>query len=90
MRVLFLAANPMETTRLGLASEIRDVKAAVERGRLGKALDLCPELGVRINELQHLIDRDRPDIVHFKIAPKWLRYSNFNQPVLIEEMSVPF
>jgi len=34
--------------------------------------------------------RDRaetwPDIVHFKIMPSWIRYSNFNVPVVIEEM----
>lgn len=34
--------------------------------------------------------RDRtanwPGLVHFKIAPKWLRYSNFNEPVVIEEV----
>jgi len=31
-----------------------------------------------------------PHIVHFKITPKWIRYSNFNDPVVIEEMSGPF
>jgi len=25
-------------------------------------------------------------LVHFKVSPKWIRYSNFNGPVLIEEM----
>ncbi len=34
--------------------------------------------------------RDRavnwPGIVHFKIQPKWIRYSNFNDPAIIEEM----
>ena len=24
-------------------------------------------------------------LVHFKVAPKWLRYSNFNEPVVVEE-----
>jgi general stress protein 26 len=28
-----------------------------------------------------------PDIVHFKITPTWIRYSNFNDPVVIEEMT---
>jgi len=28
-----------------------------------------------------------PDIVHFKITPKWIRYSNFNEPVTIGEMN---
>lgn len=27
-----------------------------------------------------------PHIVHFKIKPTWIRYSNYNVPVLIEEM----
>jgi len=27
-----------------------------------------------------------PDIVHFKITPKWIRYSNFNEGGCIEEM----
>jgi len=32
-------------------------------------------------------DKTWPDIVHFKITPKWIRYSNFNDPVMIEEMT---
>lgn len=31
-------------------------------------------------------DKTWPDIVHFKISPKWIRYSNFNEPAMIEEM----
>lgn len=27
-----------------------------------------------------------PGLVHIKIAPKWVRYSNFNEPVIIEEV----
>jgi len=27
-----------------------------------------------------------PGLVHIKVTPKWLRYSNFNEPVVIEEM----
>jgi len=26
-------------------------------------------------------------LVHIKVSPKWLRYSNFNDPVVIEEIS---
>jgi pyridoxine/pyridoxamine 5'-phosphate oxidase len=28
-----------------------------------------------------------PHIVHFKISPKWIRYSNFNDLMVVEEMS---
>ncbi len=27
-----------------------------------------------------------PHIVHFKITPDWIRYSNFNDPVVVEEI----
>ena len=27
-----------------------------------------------------------PGLVHIKVSPKWLRYSNFNEPVMIEEI----
>jgi len=28
-----------------------------------------------------------PDIVHFKIQPRWIRYSNYNEPLTIEELT---
>jgi pyridoxine/pyridoxamine 5'-phosphate oxidase len=28
-----------------------------------------------------------PGLVHFRVSPKWLRYSNFNDPVRVEEMA---
>jgi len=31
-----------------------------------------------------------PHIVHYKITPTWIRYSNFNEPMVIEEMKEPF
>jgi general stress protein 26 len=31
-----------------------------------------------------------PGLVHFKITPTWIRYSNFNTPGMIEEMEGPF
>jgi general stress protein 26 len=31
-----------------------------------------------------------PGLVHIKITPKWIRYSNFNEPVVVEEMKETF
>ena len=28
-----------------------------------------------------------PGLIHIKVIPKWIRYSNFNEPLLIEEMN---
>ena len=27
-----------------------------------------------------------PGLVHFKVSPKWIRYNNFNEPQIIEEL----
>jgi len=63
----------------------------------GIATELSSESHHRLKEIYFAAFKDArdraetwPDIVHFKIAPKWIRYSNFNQPVLIEELSAPF
>ncbi len=63
----------------------------------GKAEVLTDGEGDRLKEVYYDVypdGRERaktwPDIVHFKITPTWIRYSNFNEPVMIEEMSGPF
>ena len=28
-----------------------------------------------------------PGLVQFKISPEWIRYSNFNEPIVVEEMT---
>ena len=28
-----------------------------------------------------------PDLVHIKVTPNWIRYSDFNEPMVIEELS---
>lgn len=28
-----------------------------------------------------------PGLVHIKVTPKWIRYSNFNEPVMIDEVT---
>jgi general stress protein 26 len=28
-----------------------------------------------------------PDIVHFKIVPRWIRYSKFTDPIVVEELT---
>ena len=65
IRVLYLTANPNETAPLQLQDEIRDVKAAIAAGVRRETIEMTPETGVRIRELQHLIDGSQPDIVHF-------------------------
>jgi general stress protein 26 len=57
---------------------------------------LAKQLGVDdddYRELYHSVypdGRERaenwPGLVHFKVSPEWIRYSNFNEPAVIEEM----
>lgn len=63
-RVLFLAADPDEMTRLNLGNEMREVRVALERGTVRK-FDLVTSPAQRLSDLQHELDRVGPCIVHF-------------------------
>ncbi|HEY4326463.1 MAG TPA: pyridoxamine 5'-phosphate oxidase family protein [Mucilaginibacter sp.] len=59
----------------------------------GIATELAGEEAVRFKEIYFAVypdGRERaetwPGLVYFKITPNWIRYSNFNEPVVIEEM----
>jgi len=59
----------------------------------GIAAELGGDNGVYYKEIYFEVYKDGreraatwPHIVHFKITPNWIRYSNFNDPVVIEEM----
>ncbi len=61
----------------------------------GLATELTGEDAERLKEIYFEVYKDGrkraetwPHIVHFKITPTWLRYSNFNEPVVIEEMKL--
>jgi general stress protein 26 len=63
----------------------------------GKATELSGKEDDYLREIYFGVYKDGreraetwPDLVHFKITPNWIRYSNFNDPVVIEEMIAPF
>lgn len=64
-RILFLAANPPNTTRLLLDEEIHSIRQALSRTYYRDQFDLISEFAVRVDELQDLLLRYEPDIVHF-------------------------
>ena len=65
IKVLFLAANPMNTELLRIDEEIRKVKRALRLARYGKSFDLETEMAVRYGDLQDLLLHHQPDIIHF-------------------------
>jgi hypothetical protein len=63
--VLFLAANPSETTRLRLDEEARAVDQALRQSSYRDQFDLRQHWALRAADLQELLLRHRPQIVHF-------------------------
>ena len=66
VKILFLAANPMDTvSRLRLDEEIREIGDRIRQGAFGHRIEIVSEWAVRINDLQAALQRHLPDIVHF-------------------------
>lgn len=64
-RVLFLAANPKDTPQLGLAREVNEIDKVIQMARHRDQFDLEQRHAVKISELQGLLLRFEPRIVHF-------------------------
>jgi len=65
IRVLLLAADPFTETRLRLEEEVRAIDGAIQQGSARDRLELLPHLAVRVRDLQAVLLRHRPQIVHF-------------------------
>ncbi len=65
VRVLFLAANPADTTRLRLDREIQAIGRALQASGLHDRFELQQSWAVGPAEIQDSLLRYRPDIVHF-------------------------
>jgi hypothetical protein len=65
VEVLFLGANPEDTTRLALQREVREVRERLRRSELRNHVNVEDEWAVRDTDLHELLLRNRPMIVHF-------------------------
>lgn len=65
IKILFLAANPLNTEPLRLDEEIRSIDATLRQVGFRDRFDLRSHWAVRISDLQELFLRYQPDIVHF-------------------------
>jgi len=64
--VLFLAADPFESGwRLRFDEELREIQDAIQRGRECYALDVRPRLATRATDVQTLLLRETPRVLHF-------------------------
>ncbi len=65
IRILFLAANPIDTVPLRLDEEMRAIDRAVREAQFRDRFEIEQQWAVRIGDLQEALLRFRPDIVHF-------------------------
>jgi hypothetical protein len=63
MKILILASNPRND--LKLVHEIRDLKNVIETSRNRQHFEVEDALAVRVGDLQDLLLKNRPQIVHF-------------------------
>lgn len=65
IRILFLAANPTDTAQLRLGAEVREIDAALRQAEYRDRFELRQHHAVRVADLQGLLLRHAPDILHF-------------------------
>jgi len=65
IRILFLAANPIDTPALRLDEEIRAIDGALREAEYRDRFEIRQQWAVRIGDLQEALLRHAPNIVHF-------------------------
>ncbi len=64
-KILILSANPINTNRLRLDEEVREIREALKRAQKREAFQLIPIGAVRIDDLRRTLLDNKPQIVHF-------------------------
>jgi len=64
-KLLLLAANPKDATRLRLDEEIRDISEGLKRAANRDEFEISQRWAVRARDLQRAIQEESPQIVHF-------------------------
>lgn len=65
IKILFLAANPSDTSRLRLDAEMREIEQSLRQSEFRDRFEIEQHWAVRISDLQTCLLRHKPDIVHF-------------------------
>jgi hypothetical protein len=65
IKVLFLAANPTDTSRLRLDVEAREIFEKIDQGSDRETFELIHHLAFRAKDLQRVLLKHQPHIVHF-------------------------
>jgi hypothetical protein len=65
VKILFLGANPLNSTRLALDEEIREIEQKLRAARLRDSFELRSRWAVRPSDLQQALLDEEPTIAHF-------------------------
>ncbi len=65
IKILFLASNPTDISRIRIDEELREVDERISLGSHRDQFDLIPHLAVRPRDLRRGLLRHRPHILHF-------------------------
>jgi CHAT domain len=65
LRILFLAANPMATSRLDLEEELRSLEAELRAVKHRDDIDLIAAHAVRPDDVVRLLRQEAPTVIHF-------------------------
>lgn len=65
IRILFLAANPIDQAHLRIRQEFDELRRVLDTAEHGKRFVLIQEFAVAASQLQELLFRHKPQIVHF-------------------------
>jgi hypothetical protein len=65
IRILFVAANPRETSRLELDEEIREISHKIKQSKYRDSLELISLWAARTDDLLQGMNEYKPNIVHF-------------------------
>jgi CHAT domain-containing protein len=65
IKILFLAADPINEDRLRLGEEVREIETKLRQSAFPNSFVIDQEWAVRISDLQSCLLRHQPDIVHF-------------------------
>jgi tetratricopeptide (TPR) repeat protein len=65
IKILFLGANPSDSTWLAIDREVREITQRLRATPHGARFEIEQEWAVQVSDLQAALLRHRPDIVHF-------------------------
>ena len=65
IKILFLASNPLDTQSLKLDEEMRAIDITLRKSEFRDNFDLIQNWAVKVKDIQELLLRHKPNIVHF-------------------------